>query len=77
MRNRILLAASALLFATTLSAQPPQKTARADIYNANGEKIGSATLREIEGGVRIEEQGSPAALCKNSGCFSARISSGD
>jgi len=27
---------------------------RADIYNAKGEKIGGATLREIEGGVRIE-----------------------
>jgi Cu-Zn family superoxide dismutase len=54
MRNRILIAVPALLFAATFSAQPPQKTARADIYNAKGEKIGSATLQEDKGGVKIE-----------------------
>ncbi len=54
MRNRILLAASALVFAMTLFAQPAPKTARADLINSKGEKIGSATLSEAEGGVKIE-----------------------
>lgn len=54
MRNQILLAVSALLVAATLPALPPQKTARAELYNAKGEKIGSATLREKKGGVRIK-----------------------
>ena len=53
MRNQILLAVPALLFAATLSAQPPQKAAHADIYNAKGEKIGSATLQETKEGVKV------------------------
>ncbi len=54
MRNRILLVPFALLFTAALAAQSAEKTARAEIYNAKGEKIGSATLREADGGVRIE-----------------------
>ena len=53
MKNRILLAMPALLVAVTLSAAPPPKTARADLSNAKGQKIGSATLRESKGGVKI------------------------
>ena len=34
MRNRILFAVPAMLFAVTLSAQPAPKTARADLINA-------------------------------------------
>lgn len=54
MRKQILLAVPALLFAATLCARPVQKTARAEIRNAKGEKIGSATLREAMAGVRIK-----------------------
>ena len=54
MRNQIVLAGTALLFAAALSAQPAPKTARAEIYNARGEKIGTATLSEVEGGVKVE-----------------------
>ena len=54
MRNQVLSAVSALLFAAALPALPPQKTARAELINAKGEKIGSATLREDKGGVSIE-----------------------
>jgi len=50
MRREILLAVPMLLFATTLWAQ---KSAHADIYNAKGAKIGSAVLREVKTGVRI------------------------
>ncbi len=46
MRNRVLLALPALLLTATLPGQPAQKTARANIVNAKGEKIGGATLRE-------------------------------
>ena len=54
MRNQFLFAVSALVFAAALPALPPQKTARAELNNAKGEKIGSATLREDKGGVSIE-----------------------
>ncbi len=54
MRNRILLAASAVVFTTTLFAQPAPKTARADLINSKGEKIGSATFSEVAGGVKVE-----------------------
>jgi Cu-Zn family superoxide dismutase len=54
MRNQVVPAVTALLFATTLSAQPAPKTARAEIYNARSEKIGSAALRGDGTGVRIE-----------------------
>ena len=46
MRNRVLFALPALLLTGTLPGQPAQKTARADILNAKGEKNGSTTLRE-------------------------------
>src|SRR5947209_10212536 len=49
MRNRVLLTLPALLLTATLPGQAAQKTARADIVNAKGEKIGSATLREEKG----------------------------
>ncbi len=54
MRPQFLLAVLVLLFAATLSAAPAKKTARAEIRNAKGEKIGSATLREVRGGVQIK-----------------------
>src|SRR3989442_7827064 len=54
MRNQFLFAVSALVFAAALPALPPQKTARAELNNAKGEKIGSATLREDKEGVSIE-----------------------
>ena len=53
MRSQILLAVPALLLAMTVSARPAQKTARAELYDAKSEKIGSATLREVKGGVKI------------------------
>src|SRR2546428_13753514 len=54
MRNQFLFAVSALVIAAALPALPPQKTARAELNNAKGEKIGSATLREDKEGVSIE-----------------------
>ncbi len=54
MRNRILLAACGLVFATTLFAQPAPKTARADLINSKGEKIGRAPLSEVKGGIKFE-----------------------
>src|SRR5437660_7393058 len=54
MRNQFLFAVSALMFAAALPALPPQKTARAELNNAKGEKIGSATLREDKEGVSME-----------------------
>src|SRR5713226_2608482 len=54
MRNQVLFAVSALVFAAALPALPPQKMARAELNNAKGEKVGSATLREDKGGVSIE-----------------------
>ncbi len=46
MTNRVLLVLPALLLTATLTGRPAQKTARADLVNAKGEKIGSATLLE-------------------------------
>jgi superoxide dismutase, Cu-Zn family len=54
MRNQVVLAVAVLLFATMLSAQSAPKKARAEMYNAKSEKIGSATLREEGTGVGIE-----------------------
>ncbi len=54
MRSEVLLAVPALLFAATLSARPAQKTAHAELSDSKGQKVGSATLREAKGGVRIK-----------------------
>ncbi len=54
MRPQFLLAVLVLLFAATLSAAPAKKTGRAEVRNAKGENIGSATLREVRGGVQIK-----------------------
>jgi superoxide dismutase, Cu-Zn family len=55
MRNWLLLAISALFLVSASSfGQPAEKAAHADIYNAKGEKIGTATLHEAQGGVKID-----------------------
>lgn len=53
MRCRMLSVIPALLFAIAAHAQTAPQTAHADMMNAKGEKIGTATLREARGGVRI------------------------
>jgi Cu-Zn family superoxide dismutase len=54
MRKCLLLGASALFLASASFGQSVEKTARADIYNAKGEKIGAAALHGAEGGVKID-----------------------
>jgi superoxide dismutase, Cu-Zn family len=53
MRRHSVAIVSTLLFATVGLAQTQKQSAHADIVNAKGEKIGSATLRGTKGGVRI------------------------
>ena len=54
MSIRHLLIAPALLWAATACGQAAPGTARADFTNAKGEKIGTATLTPVAGGVRVE-----------------------
>jgi superoxide dismutase, Cu-Zn family len=54
MRNVLILAVSALFLGSISFGQPAEKTAHADVLNANGEKIGTATLHDVDGGVRID-----------------------
>jgi Cu-Zn family superoxide dismutase len=54
MSIRHLLLAPALLWAATACGQAMPAAARADFVNAKGEKIGTATLAPVQGGVRIE-----------------------
>ncbi|HVS88314.1 MAG TPA: superoxide dismutase family protein [Candidatus Acidoferrum sp.] len=54
MRNVLIVAVSALFLGALSFGQPAEKTAHADVLNAKGEKIGTATLHEVQGGVRIE-----------------------
>jgi Cu-Zn family superoxide dismutase len=54
MRNALILAVSALFLGSISIGQPADKTAHADIFNSKGEKIGTATLHEIQDGVRID-----------------------
>jgi Cu-Zn family superoxide dismutase len=54
MRNCLLLGISALFLVTTAFGQSAEKAAHADMYNAKGEKIGTATFREAQGGVKID-----------------------
>jgi superoxide dismutase, Cu-Zn family len=55
MRNRLFLGISALFLVCTSSfGQLAEKAAHADIYNANGQKIGTAILHEAQGGVKID-----------------------
>jgi Cu-Zn family superoxide dismutase len=54
MRIVLILAVSALVLGSISLGQPAEKTAHADVLNANGEKIGTATLHEVQGGVRID-----------------------
>jgi superoxide dismutase, Cu-Zn family len=44
----------ALFFATTALGQSTPPSAHADIVNAQGQKIGTATLRQTDAGVRIQ-----------------------
>ena len=48
------LIAPALLCAATAWGQAAPATARADFINAKGEKVGTATLTQVGGGVRVE-----------------------
>ena len=54
MSIRYLLIAPALLWAATACGQAMPATAHADFTNAKGEKVGTATLTPVAGGVRIE-----------------------
>jgi superoxide dismutase, Cu-Zn family len=51
-RNCIL--AAALIWPTAMFAQSTGQSARANIVNAQGQKIGTATIREADGGIRID-----------------------
>ncbi len=53
MKVMIGLFACTLLFVTPLVARPATPEAEADLYNANRQKIGHATLKEAKGGVQI------------------------
>ncbi len=54
MKIRFLAFAPALLFASALCAQPATITAHADLTDASGKSVGTATLKETSGGVRIK-----------------------
>jgi superoxide dismutase, Cu-Zn family len=56
MRYRSFAVITAMLLATAVFARTQKPSAHADIVNAKGEKIGTATLREAKGGVRIRLQ---------------------
>jgi superoxide dismutase, Cu-Zn family len=51
---RCLAIAAALFFAPAVFAQSAPQTARAEIINAQGQKIGSATLTQTGSGVQIQ-----------------------
>jgi Cu-Zn family superoxide dismutase len=53
-RNCVL--AAALVWTTAAFAQSAAQSARADIVNAQGQKIGTATIRRADGGIRIDVQ---------------------
>ena len=54
MSIRHLLIAPALLWAATACGQAAPATAHADLANAKGEKVGTATLTPVAGGVRVQ-----------------------
>ena len=54
MRLEILAAATAVLYAGALYAQSAPKPAHATLRDAGGKSIGTATLRQTTGGVRIQ-----------------------
>ena len=54
MKYALFAAIPALLFAVTTQAQTAPQTAHADIVNAKGEKIGTANLSAMGGGVHID-----------------------
>lgn len=54
MRNVLILAVAVLFLGTISFGQPAEKTGHADVLNAKGEKIGTATLHDVDGGVRID-----------------------
>jgi Cu-Zn family superoxide dismutase len=56
MRYRSFAVIAAVLFATVVLARTQKPSTHADIVNAKGEKIGTATLREAKGGVQIRLQ---------------------
>ena len=53
MLRRSLLVVPAFLWAVAAWGQGAPATAHADFINAKGEKIGTATLTQVQGGVRI------------------------
>jgi superoxide dismutase, Cu-Zn family len=53
-RNCVL--AATLVWTTAVFAQSAAQSAHADIVNAQGQKIGSATISQADGGVRIDIQ---------------------
>lgn len=59
MRHWLLLEISVLFFVSISIGQPAEKAAHADIYNAKGEKIGTATFYEVQGGVKIDVEVAP------------------
>lgn len=54
MRNVLILAVSTLFLGSISFGQSTEKTAYADVLNVKGDKIGTATLHEVQGGVRID-----------------------
>lgn len=48
--------AAALVWSTAIFAQSAGQGAHANIVNAQGQKIGTATIRQADGGIRIEVQ---------------------
>ena len=53
-RNCVL--AATLAWTNAVSAQSAAQLAHADIANAQGQKIGTATIRRVDGGIRIDVQ---------------------
>lgn len=53
MRHRVFVVVPVLLVAIAVLAQTQKQLAHADIVNAKGDKIGTATLQETMGGVQI------------------------
>jgi superoxide dismutase, Cu-Zn family len=54
MPSREWLVLSLVLFSSAAFGQTSPKSAHADIVNAQGQKIGNADIRPVDGGVRIE-----------------------
>jgi Cu-Zn family superoxide dismutase len=46
--------ATALILSTSMFAQNTGESAHANIVNAQGQKIGTAIIREVDGGIRID-----------------------